>query len=108
MHEAGVTLIVGTDSNQTNKMNFIPHGVSIHEELESLVNAGLSAKEVLKGATSIPAKTFDLPDRGVIEPGRRADLVLVKGNPIEDITATKNIAGVWIHGIPVANAGYTG
>lgn len=52
----------------------------------------------LRGATVLTARTFGLDDRGTIEPGRRADLLLVDGDPTTDITATRNIAGVWING----------
>jgi alpha-D-ribose 1-methylphosphonate 5-triphosphate diphosphatase PhnM len=53
----------------------------------------------------IPGKTFyaerTLPDRGVIEPGRRADLVLIDGDPLRDITATRSIRRVWCGGAEV-------
>ncbi|WP_428897708.1 amidohydrolase family protein [Parelusimicrobium proximum] len=46
----------------------------------------------------IPAEYFGLYDRGVIEARRRADLVLIDGDPTRDISATKNISAVWIKG----------
>jgi hypothetical protein len=60
-----------------------------------LVAAGLSPIEALTAATSRPAQAFGLKDRGRIAPGLRADLVLVKGDPTTDITATRDILRVW-------------
>lgn len=108
MYNKGIPLIVGTDANHTNSMNYVTHGSSIHKELELLTRAGMTTREVLKAATALPAKVFNLEDRGSIEAGKRADLLLVKGNPIEDIEATKNIQNVWINGVEVQDAGYTG
>jgi imidazolonepropionase-like amidohydrolase len=65
------------------------------------VGSGLTPAEALRGATSLAAGTFGLTDRGVIAPGRRADLVLVAGDPTQDIAATRNIRGVWIGGLRV-------
>ena len=63
--------------------------------------AGLTAVDALRAATSRPARYFGLPDRGVIEPGRRADLVLIDGDPLRDITATRSIRRVWCGGAEV-------
>ena len=73
----------------------------MHVELELLVDAGLSTKDALAAATLLPAKHFGLDDRGRIAVGLNADLLLVKGNPIEDITATRRIEGVWKSGVKV-------
>ncbi|KAJ5605620.1 hypothetical protein N7510_008401 [Penicillium lagena] len=99
LHRAGVPVLAGTDANMAPGVPFnVIHGISLHEELELLVEAGLSTTEALCAATHLPAKHFGLQDRGVIEPGRRADLVLVKGNPVADIKATRHIERVWIAG----------
>lgn len=98
-HQAGMVVLVGTDANDNPKAPYqLPHGESLHEELERLVKAGLSPVEALRGAGSLAADTFGLADRGVVEPGRRADLVLVGGDPTADISATRGIRGVWIGG----------
>ena len=55
--------------------------MSLHGELELLVEAGLTPLEALSAATSVPADRFRLPDRGRIAPGLRADLLLVNGDP---------------------------
>ena len=101
-HRAGAVILAGTDSNDDLSAPCqIAHGESLHEELERLVAAGLTPAEALRGATSLAAGTFGLTDRGVIAPGRRADLVLVDGDPTLDICATRNIRGVWIGGCRV-------
>lgn len=95
LHRAGVPLLAGTDANLWAPT----HGDGMHRELELLVAAGLSPVEALTSATSLPAKTFGLADRGRVAPGLRADLLLVEGNPAEDIAATKAIVGVWRRGV---------
>jgi len=102
LHAGGVPILVGTDANSAPGAPFAPrHGESLHHELKLLVAAGLSPIEALRGATVLIAQTFGLEDRGVIEPGRRADLLLIDGDPVADISATANIAGVWIAGARV-------
>ncbi|KAI0378245.1 hypothetical protein F5Y04DRAFT_151569 [Hypomontagnella monticulosa] len=106
MHQAGVTILAGTDANNSGIATIVP-GKSLHHELELLVRAGLMPIEVLKAATSLAAQHFDLQDRGRISPGLRADLILVRGNPDEDITATQRISRVWSGGeeVPMASEG---
>lgn len=100
LYKAGVPILVGTDANLTpgfaGRLDF---GTSYHMEMELLAQAGMSNLDILRGATSLPAKYFGLNDRGVIEPGRRADLVLISGNPIANISATRNIQRTWIAGV---------
>ncbi len=101
LYRAGVPILAGTDANDDAKgvPANIPHGESLHHELELLVDAGLSGIDALRAATSLPARYFRLPDRGVIEPGRRADLVLVDGDPTDDVSATRQIQRIWCAGI---------
>ncbi|MCY1143677.1 amidohydrolase family protein [Actinoplanes sp. Pm04-4] len=99
---AGQVVLAGTDANdEPGAPCRVPYGISLHDELERLVSAGLTATEALRAATVQPAETFGLHDRGVIAAGRRADLVLVDGDPTRDITATRAIRGVWIGGARV-------
>jgi imidazolonepropionase-like amidohydrolase len=99
LHFAGVPVLAGTDANMSPGVPAnVAHGVSLHEELELLFGCGLSTAEVLRAATSLPAKYFGLHDRGVIQPGYRADLILIKDDPIEDIKATRSLQRVWIAG----------
>ena len=102
LHAAGVRILAGTDSPNPGTA----HGVSMHRELELLVHAGLSTAEALAAATSVPAAAFALQDRGRVLTGYRADLVLVRGNPLEDITATRDIDGVWKLGAPADRDAY--
>ncbi len=98
LHEAGVPILAGTDAPNPGTA----HGVSMHRELELLVEAGLTPLEALTAATAAPADAFALVDRGRIARGRRADLVLVDGDPTSDIFATRAIRGVWKRGQAVA------
>lgn len=102
LRAAEVPLLAGTDAPNPGTT----HGASMHRELELLVDAGLTPTEALVAATSAPALAFDLEDRGRIAPGRRADLVLVDGDPTRDIRATRAIVGVWKASIPVDRASY--
>ena len=97
LHEAGVPILAGTDAPNPGTW----HGASMHRELELLVRAGLPATSALHAATAAPAAAFSLSDRGRIEPGARADLLLVRGDPIADITVTRDIIAVWKRGVRV-------
>lgn len=88
---ARVAILAGSDAPNPGTA----HGASLHRELELLVAAGLSPLEALRAATSAPAAAFRLKDRGRIARGLRADLVLVQGNPVADVTATRAILKVW-------------
>ncbi len=88
---AGVPILAGTDAPNPGTA----HGVSIHREMELLVAAGLTPIKALTAATWIPARTFGLKNRRQIIQSHRADLVLVKGDPTQDITATRDILRVW-------------
>ncbi|HYM60968.1 MAG TPA: amidohydrolase family protein [Thermoanaerobaculia bacterium] len=92
---AGVPLLAGTDAPNPGTA----HGVSMHRELELLVQAGLTPVEALTAATATPAAIFHLKDRGRIAPGLRADLLLVDGDPTKDILATRAIAAIWKGGV---------
>ena len=76
------------------------YGLSVHHELYLFVHkVGMTPKEALRSATSLPAKRFQFADRGKLAEGLRGDLLLVEGNPLEDIDATLNIRGVWREGV---------
>jgi imidazolonepropionase-like amidohydrolase len=100
LHQAGVPILAGTDANDSaGTPARVPHGESLHRELELLVDAGLSTLEALHAATALPARYFGLSDRGTTEPGKRADLVLIDGDPLADIRATRSIRRIWCGGI---------
>lgn len=91
MHDRGVPIGAGTD---TPIFISIP-GFSLHSELEFLVRAGLSPLEALRSATVRPAEFFSLQDEmGTIDAGKKADLVLLDANPLDDISNTRRISAV--------------
>ncbi len=98
MYRAGVPILAGTDANEVAGPGAVRHGASLHHELELLVDAGLTTVDALRAATTRPARYFGLGNRGVIEQGRRADLVLVDGDPVHDIKATQAIRRIWCGG----------
>jgi len=97
-----VPILAGTDAPNPGTT----YGASLHRELELLVEAGLTPLEALESATSKSAKIFNIEGRGVIKPGSVADLVLVKGDPIKNILATRNIITVWKNGVKVDRETY--
>jgi imidazolonepropionase-like amidohydrolase len=99
LHKAGVDILVGTDvSVPVPSLGGLAHGVSVHHELQLLVGAGLTPMEALQSATSKIAKRFSLSDRGRIFEGARADLLLVHGDPTQNISDTLSISKVWKNG----------
>ena len=99
LHEAGITIMAGTDANAGAFAPGHPaFGESMHDELELLVEAGLEPLQALRSATKIPADVWGLHDRGGVEPGMVADLVLVQGDPLMNISVTREIRKVWIGG----------
>jgi len=92
---AGVPILAGTDCPNPGTA----HGVSLHGELQLLVEAGLTPTQALADATSVPAAAFHLDDRGRIAPGLRADLLLVDGDPTADVRQTRAIVKVWKLGV---------
>jgi hypothetical protein len=87
----------GSDSAPGLQINF---GSGLHVELYLLVRkAGLTPIEALRSATSVTARCFGYADRGRIVPGLKADLLLVEGDPTQDITDLLNIRNVWRDGV---------
>lgn len=88
---AGVTIVAGTDAPQP----FVYPGSSLHEELALLVAAGMTPAEALRAATLTPARVLGLADtQGTVAAGKRADLVLLDENPLDDIANTRRIYAV--------------
>ena len=93
-HPMQVTLILGTDSPAS-----LPGGFSIHEELAHRVEAGLSPYEAIRTGTYNAALCLDkLAEFGTITTGKRADLILVKDNPLIDVKNLKDIQYVIVRG----------
>jgi imidazolonepropionase-like amidohydrolase len=89
LHHAGVPFMAGTD---TAPGVYIMPGFSLHDELANFVEAGFTPMESLQTATSNPAKFLEMEANfGSVEPGKVADLVLLRANPLEDIRNTQKI-----------------
>ncbi|KIX00115.1 uncharacterized protein Z518_10252 [Rhinocladiella mackenziei CBS 650.93] len=100
---AQVPILAGTDANKHGSgPGKVPCGESIFQELELLVEAGLSPLEAVRSATALPSSIFGLEDRGSIEVGKRADLILVAANPLENISNIRQVQRVWCGGMQVA------
>ena len=100
LQQAGILLLLGTDSG-TGGMGIVP-GYSIHDELRILIDNGFSPYEAITAATVNAAIVVERMsgdgDFGAIEVGKRADLILVRDNPLEDITTIKEPLGVMASG----------
>lgn len=93
--------VAGSGSGQT----FVIHGPGIHRELVLLVQAGLTPNEALQAATGRAAAALDAANRiGFLKPGMEANLLLVDGNPLIDITATERISMVVFRGERIVRA----
>lgn len=95
LYRAGLPILAGTDAG----VPFSLPGWSLHEELELLVEAGLTPAEALAAATRGPAEALGrLDELGTVEPGKRADLVLLRDDPLQDIRNTREIEAVVLDG----------
>jgi len=91
LHRAGVPIVAGTDQS-------VP-GHSLHRELELYVQAGFTPLEAIQSATTVPAHVMGLDkELGTIETGKRADLILISGDPLQDIHNTRNVKYVITNG----------
>ena len=89
--DAGVPLMTGTDTTTIGPVS----GFSLHEELEELVASGLTPWQALRASTVNPARYFGVAtERGTIEAGKRADLVLLSADPLAAIANSRAVAGV--------------
>ena len=95
LHAAGAPIALGSDAPQF----FNVPGFSIHHEMEMMAAAGLTPYEVLATGTREPARYFGTPDAfGTVEPGRRADLILLEANPLDDVANVQRRIGVMVRG----------
>jgi imidazolonepropionase-like amidohydrolase/ABC-type multidrug transport system permease subunit len=93
--QAGVVLVAGTDSGN----NLLLHGAGVHRELQLWVQAGVPARVALQAATYHSAQLMRIDQRvGLVKAGYEATLLLVDGNPLEDIGATERISSVFLKG----------
>ena len=95
LHAGGVKILMGTDAPQ----QFSVPGFSLHRELTRMRDAGMSNYEILKSGSVNVGQYFAKSDSfGTIEGGKRADLVLVDANPLDDIRNVSKISGVMVRG----------
>jgi imidazolonepropionase-like amidohydrolase len=95
MQKAGVQFMAGTDGPDP----YVFPGFSLHDELEWMVKSGFTPLQALQAATLNPALFLVKPEQyGVVEPGHVADLVLLDGDPLEDIRNTRKISAVVVAG----------
>ncbi len=95
LHDGGIRILAGSDAPAQS----VVHGLGFVQELEFLVESGLTPTEALTAATATNAEVFGLDDRGRIAPGLRADLVLVDGDPTTDVRALRRIRHLWRGGV---------
>ena len=94
--DAGIPMVTGTDAG----LSGIITGFAMHDELELLVEAGLTNGDALISATKLPAKWLKIDDKvGTVEENKYADLIILNSNPLEDIKNTRKINGVFVNGI---------
>jgi imidazolonepropionase-like amidohydrolase len=92
LHRAGIPVVAGTDQT-------VP-GHSLHREIELYVKAGFTPMEAIQAATIVPARAMGLDkETGTIEKGKRGDLILINGDPLQDIANTRNVESVVTNGI---------
>jgi imidazolonepropionase-like amidohydrolase len=95
MQKAGVKILAGTDSPAP----YVFPGFGLHDELQLLVEAGLTPLEALQSATKSPAEFLHATtDSGTVEKEKFADLVLLDGNPLDDIRNTRRIRAAILRG----------
>jgi predicted amidohydrolase len=96
LHRAGVLLVAGTDARGIPQL---APAVTLHRELELLVESGLTRYEAIRAATVAPT-VFLHKERefGTVSPGKRADLLLVNGNPLQDLSTLREPIGVMVRG----------
>jgi imidazolonepropionase-like amidohydrolase len=97
LHEAGRVILVGSDSPFAG---LIP-GFSLHDEAGLLVEAGMSALDVMRAMTFVNSEALRAPGVGRIEPGAAADLVLFDGDPTDQIADLSTVRTVWRDGVAI-------
>jgi imidazolonepropionase-like amidohydrolase len=91
LHREGVPIVAGTDQA-------VP-GFSLHREIELYVQAGFTPMEAIQAATIVSARAMKLDkELGTVEKGKRGDLIVISGNPLEDIHNTRNVEYVITNG----------
>jgi len=95
LHAAGARLLAGTDSG----IDATEPGTSLHDELGELVASGLTPLDALRAATTWPAEFLGrVGEIGTVAPGARADLLVVDGDPRQDVSVLRHPRGVLLRG----------
>jgi len=103
LSDAGVRIAMGTDTGSANDPGRW-QGFFEHVEMEMMVEAGMTPMQVIRAATSSAAIVLGLDDElGSIQPGKRADLLVLNADPLENIRNTREIHSVWIDGRKVVD-----
>jgi len=92
LSRAGVRIILGTDGNRP---------WSPHEEMADMVTAGMTPMQVIVASTRNAAGFLRMTDAGTLDPGMLADFIDLDANPLDDITNTRKISAVYLHGAQV-------
>ena len=94
-HDAGVPIVMGTDSGGWPHMPNLFHGPTALREMELMVEAGMTPEEVLRAATVTPARMMGIENLvGTVEVGKRADLIVARGNPLSNVSALAELEWV--------------
>ncbi len=95
LHDGGARLLLGTDCGNP----YVVHGFSLQEELQNFVDAGLTPYQAIRAGTHDAAEFLGALDEfGTVVRGRRADLILVRDNPLDDVTRLAERLGVMVRG----------
>jgi imidazolonepropionase-like amidohydrolase len=95
--DAGIRVVLSGD---TGVFQNVP-GFAEHRELEAMVLAGMPPLDAIKAATLVPADILGFDDRGVLAPGKRADLLILDADPLDDIANTRKINSVVVGGATI-------
>ena len=94
LHRAGASVTLGSHGNPAGA----PPGFGLHREMELVVAAGMSPSDALQAATRVAARALRVEDRGVVAPGKLADLVILDADPLENIRNARNVHAVILDG----------
>jgi imidazolonepropionase-like amidohydrolase len=97
---AGAKVVLGADTGVEDHL----FGLAEHLELQAMVDAGMTPAQALVAATSDAAEYLRLDDRGSLVPGKRADLLVLDANPVDDVVNARRIARTFIGGVEIDRA----
>jgi imidazolonepropionase-like amidohydrolase len=94
---AGAKVVLGADTGVEDHL----FGLAEHLELQAMVDAGITPAQALAAATSRAAEYLHLDDRGSLVPGKRADLLVLDANPLDDIINARRISRMFVNGVEI-------